>query len=79
MKMLVRVSCSIYDALVSLHSDSLQFRYGEEMKAVFRELIVDAAQQGFRVVAHVWVTVGFKTIGLLAPAYALKGNYRQSS
>jgi pimeloyl-ACP methyl ester carboxylesterase len=72
MKMLVELSCRLYDALVSLHADSLQYRYGVEMQLVFRESITDASKDGPLAMARVWAAVGSEMIALLGPVYGAK-------
>jgi pimeloyl-ACP methyl ester carboxylesterase len=79
MKMLVELSCRIYDRLINLHEDSLQFRYGGEMKLVFRESITEAGQRGFRAMARVWADVAAELITFLAPVYVTKAGILAAS
>ena len=79
MKLLVELSCRIYDRLICLHEDSLQFRYSEEMKLVFRESIAEAGQQGFAAMARVWADVAAELLTLLAPGYAARAGVLAAS
>ena len=79
MKMLVELSCRIYNRLINLHEDSLQFRYGGEMKLVFRESITEAGQRGIRAIAQVWADVASELITFLAPVYVAKAGILAAS
>ena len=79
MRMLVELNCRLYDALISLHADSLQYRYGGEMRQVFRELITDASNDGLLAMARVWGTVGTEIVSLLGPVYAAKAGIFMAS
>jgi pimeloyl-ACP methyl ester carboxylesterase len=79
MKLLIKLSCRIYDRLINLHEDSLQFRYGGEMKLVFRESIAEAGQRGFRAIAGVWADVAAELITFLAPVYVAKAGILAAS
>ena len=79
MKLLVDLSCRIYDRLINLHEDSLQFRYGGEMKLVFRESITEAGQRGIRAITQVWADVAAELITFLAPVYVAKAGILAAS
>jgi len=79
MKRLVDLSCRIYDKLICLHEDSLQFRYNEEMKLVFRESIAEASQLGFAAMARVWADVAAELLTLLGPVYAARAGVLAAS
>lgn len=70
--MLVQLSCRMYQALVSLCPDSLQYRYGDEINGVFRELIEEASERGVLAVIQVWGMVGAEMIQLLGPVFGVK-------
>ena len=65
-------SCRMYNALLSLHADSLQYRYGDEMQQVFRELMTEAGKDGPPAMAKVWVSVAAELAALVGPSYAAK-------
>ena len=71
-EMLVQLSCRMYQALVSLCPDSLQYRYGDEINGVFRELIEEASERGVLAVIQVWGMVGAEMIQLLGPVLGVK-------
>lgn len=71
-EMLVKLSCRMYQALVSLCPDSLQYRYGDEINGVFRELIEEASERGVLAVIQVWGMVGAEMIQLLGPVLGVK-------
>jgi pimeloyl-ACP methyl ester carboxylesterase len=79
MNLLVDLSCHIYDQLICLHEDSLQFRYSEEMKLVFRESITEAGQQGFAAMARVWADVAAELLTLLGPVYGARAGVLTAS
>ena len=79
MKLLVDLSCRIYNRLICLHDDSLQFRYSEEMKLVFRESIAEAAQHGFVAMVRVWADVAAELLTLLGPVYGAKAGVLAAS
>jgi pimeloyl-ACP methyl ester carboxylesterase len=78
-KLLVDLSCRIYDKLICLHEDSLQFRYSEEMQLVFRESIAEAGQHGFAAMAHVWADVVAELLTLLGPVYGARAGVLAAS
>jgi pimeloyl-ACP methyl ester carboxylesterase len=79
MKFLVELSCRAYAAIVSLHAESLQYRYSDEMKLVFRESITEASMHGLLAMARVWATVAGELVTLLGPAYAAKAGILAAS
>jgi pimeloyl-ACP methyl ester carboxylesterase len=79
MKQLVDLSCSIFEKLICLHDDSLQFRYTEEMKLVFRESIAAASQLGFAAMARVWADVAAELFNFLAPVYMARAGVLAAS
>jgi pimeloyl-ACP methyl ester carboxylesterase len=79
MKRLVDLSCRIYEKLICLHEDSLQIRYSEEMKLVFRESITEAAQLGFTAMARVWADIAAELLILLAPVYVARAGVLAAS
>jgi pimeloyl-ACP methyl ester carboxylesterase len=79
MKLLVELSCRIYEKLICLHDDSLQFRYREEMKLVFRESIAEAGQLGFAAMARVWADVAAELLTLLGPVYGARAGVLAAS
>ncbi|HEX4319426.1 MAG TPA: alpha/beta fold hydrolase [Acidobacteriaceae bacterium] len=72
MKLLVELSCRLYEKLISFHEDSLQYRYSEEMQLVFRESLTQASKYGFVAMARVWADVLADLITLLGPVYGAK-------
>jgi pimeloyl-ACP methyl ester carboxylesterase len=79
MKMLVELSCRVYGALVSFHSETLQYRYGEEMQQVFRELMTEASRHGVSAMAKVWGTVAEEMTQLLWPVYCARASVLAAS
>ena len=79
MKILVELSCRIYNTLISLLDDSLQYRYGEEMKLVFREWMTEASGRGVRAMAQIWIGVCSETAPLLASMYGAKAGVLAAS
>jgi len=79
MKLLVELSCWLYGAIVALHADTLQSRYGEEMRLVFRELMQDASKQGLPAMAKIWASVGAEMFTLLGPVYGAKAGVLAAS
>ena len=54
MNPLYRAHCRLFDLLLTLQSDDLLAGYGEEIRAVFREELSDAWQQGSTAILKVW-------------------------
>jgi pimeloyl-ACP methyl ester carboxylesterase len=79
MKLLIELSCRLYNTLISLHADSLQYRYGEEMQQVFREQITEASAHGLPAMARVWSAVAAETLSLIGPVYAAKAGLLATS
>jgi pimeloyl-ACP methyl ester carboxylesterase len=79
MRLLVELSCRIYEKLLSLHEDSLQYRYREEMQLVFRESLTQASKDGFAAMARVWTDVAADLITLLGPLYGAKAGILTAS
>ncbi|HEY3989484.1 MAG TPA: alpha/beta fold hydrolase [Acidobacteriaceae bacterium] len=69
MSLMYRMGCWLFDHLLSLHSEELQLRYGDEMKLVFREQLLDARKKGPMAVASVWRSVACETISVAGPRY----------
>jgi pimeloyl-ACP methyl ester carboxylesterase len=72
MKLFVELSCRLYEKLLSLHEDSLQYRYSEEMQLVFRESLTQASREGFAAMVRIWADVAADLITLLGPVYGAK-------
>ena len=79
MNLLVELSCRVYEKLLSLHDDSLQYRYSEEMKLVFRESITQAAEDGVAAIFQVWTDVAADLFTLLGPVYGAKAGVLAAS
>lgn len=67
MRLLIDLSCRAYEWLLSLHEDGLRFHYGDEMREVFREQLIDASDRGLLGLTDVWRSVAHDMITLLFP------------
>jgi pimeloyl-ACP methyl ester carboxylesterase len=72
MNRLYRAHCCLFDRLLTLHSDDLLARYGDEMRAVFREALQDAWLEGTTGILRVWSDILAETIALTTPRYAAR-------
>jgi hypothetical protein len=79
MNLLIELSCRFYAALISLHEDGLQYRYGEEMQLVFRESLTEAGRDGWAAMIRVWTDVVGDLITLLGPVYGAKAGVLAAS
>jgi len=69
MRLTHRVSCWIYNRLLSLQSYELQARYGDEMKLVFQEQLLDASKDGLMAATKAWCSIACDTIFVAGPIY----------
>jgi pimeloyl-ACP methyl ester carboxylesterase len=69
MNRLYRAHCFLFDSLLTLQSDDLLARYGDEIHEVFRNALSDAWQEGPRAIWKVWSDILAETISLTAPRY----------
>jgi hypothetical protein len=74
MNRLYRAHCCLFDRLLTFQSDDLLARYGDEMRAVFRDELQDAWQEGTTAILRVWSEILAETIALTTPRYAARLN-----
>ncbi|MFC5860731.1 alpha/beta fold hydrolase [Acidicapsa dinghuensis] len=67
-----RAHCYLFDCLLTLQSDELFARYGEEMRSVFEDELSDAWQQGTVAIIRVWLEILAETITLIMPRYVAR-------
>jgi len=72
MNRLYRTHCCLFDRLLTFQSDDLVAQYGDEMRAVFRDELQEAWQEGITAILRVWSEVLAETIVLTAPRYAAR-------
>src|ERR1700742_3334741 len=72
MNRLYRAHCCLFDRLLAFQSDDLLARYGDEMRAVFRDALRDAWQEGTTAILRVWSEILAETIVLTTPRYAAR-------
>jgi pimeloyl-ACP methyl ester carboxylesterase len=72
MNRLYRIHCCLFDRLLTLQSDDLLARYGEEIRSVFLDELSDAWQEGPTAILRVWSAILAETIALLIPCYAAR-------
>jgi pimeloyl-ACP methyl ester carboxylesterase len=72
MNRLYRAHCCLFDRLLMFQSDELLARYGDDMRAVFRDQLQDAWQEGTTAILRVWSEILAETIALTAPRYAAR-------
>jgi pimeloyl-ACP methyl ester carboxylesterase len=72
MNRLYRAHCCLFDRLLTFQSDDLLARYGDEMRAVFRDALQDAWQEGTTAILRVWSEILAETIVLTTPRYAAR-------
>jgi pimeloyl-ACP methyl ester carboxylesterase len=72
MNRLYRTHCCLFDRLLTFQSDDLLAQYGDEMRAVFRDELQEAWQEGITAVLRVWSEILTETIVLTAPRYAAR-------
>jgi pimeloyl-ACP methyl ester carboxylesterase len=72
MNRMYRVHCCLFDRLLTLQSDDLLARYGDEIRAVFRDELQDAWQEGTPRILRVWSEVLVETIALTTPRYVAR-------
>jgi alpha/beta hydrolase fold len=72
MNRLYRAHCCLFDLLLTFQSDDLLARYGDEMRAVFRDQLQDAWQEGTAAILRVWSDILVETIALTTPRYATR-------
>jgi pimeloyl-ACP methyl ester carboxylesterase len=69
MRLTHRVSCWMYNCLVSLQSNELQARYGDEMRLLFQEQLLDASKDGPMAVTKVWCSIVCDAVLIAGPIY----------
>ena len=72
MSRLYRAHCCLFDLLLTLQSDDLLARYGDEIRSVFQDELSDAWQRGPTAILGVWSKILAETIALAAPRYAAR-------
>jgi Serine aminopeptidase, S33 len=72
MNRLYRAHCCFFDCLLTLQSDDLLARYGDEIRSVFRDELGDAWQGGPTAILRVWSDILAETIALTIPRYAAR-------
>ncbi len=72
MNRIYRAHCSLFDWLLTFQSDDLLARYGDEIRALFRDELSDAWQKGATAVLRVWSDILAETIALTTPRYAAR-------
>jgi pimeloyl-ACP methyl ester carboxylesterase len=70
MNRIYRIHCSLFDLLLTFQSDELIARYGDEIRGVFRDELMDAWHKGPSAIARVWSDILAETIALTTPRYA---------
>jgi pimeloyl-ACP methyl ester carboxylesterase len=72
MNRIYRAHRRLFDSLLSLQSDDLLARYGDEIRAVFREELTEAWDKDALAILRVWLRVLAETILLTAPQLAAR-------
>ncbi|MBT9330034.1 alpha/beta fold hydrolase [Paracidobacterium acidisoli] len=67
MNRIYRFHCHLFDCLLSVQSDDLMARYGDEIRSVFRDQLSDAWKDGLSAILGVWFDVIAETIALVTP------------
>ena len=72
MNRLYQAHCCLFDFLLTFQSDDLLARYGDEIRAVFRDQLRDAWQGGPTVILRVWSEILAEIVALTTPRYAAR-------